>query len=153
MAIYYATGLIGSLNHNFGKSKDIFEFSLAVSEDKKNEDGSYEKLRTNWVSCKFFIESEKNEADAKKLVVGKRIGVFGFAKVFPFADKKNEVHAGIRLNVKLILVNEEIKEFEQKLTKLLLNEIAINDNNTNYNLAYEAEPNSIIHSRAKESLI
>lgn len=151
MAIYYATGLVGSINHSFGKDKEIFEFSLAVSEDKKNEDGSYEKLRTNWVSCKMFVDFE-NQADAKKLVVGKRIGVYGFAKVFPFIDKKGEAHAGIRLTVKLILVNEEIKEFEQKMTKFLLNEIAIDDS-ANYKSGYESEPDSIRNNRANESLI
>lgn len=141
MTISYFTGLIGSYSHDFAKDSEIYNFSLATTEDKKQADGSYEKLRTNWISCKIYVTFENNHL-AKKLVVGKRVGVIGFAKVFPFINKKNEAEAGIKLTVKNIFTDDEIKNFENQLiAKFDLSGVG----------GYEEAPNSIRHEREKQS--
>jgi len=140
MNIMYVTGLIGRYSQEFGKDKEIYDFTLATTEDKKQQDGSYEKLRTNWISCKLYVEFETNHL-THKLIVGKRVGVIGFAKVFPYINKKNEAESGIRITVKNIFVDEEIKQFESKLI-------------ANFDLStitgYEEAPNSIKHEREKQ---
>lgn len=141
MNISYFTGLIGSYSHDFAKDSEIYNFSLATTEDKKNQDGSYEKLRTNWISCKIYVDFE-NQHLAKKLVVGKRVGVIGFAKVFPFINKKNEAEAGIKLTVKNIFTDDEIKNFENQL---------IGSFDLSAVSGYEEAPNSIKHEREKQS--
>ncbi len=141
MNIMYVTGLIGRYSQEFSKDKEIYDFTLATTEDKKQADGSYEKIRTNWISCKIYVDFE-NQHLAKKLVVGKRVGVIGFAKVFPYFNKKNEAESGIRLTVKNIYADDEIKHFESKLI-------------ANFDLSvingYEDAPNSIKHEREKQS--
>jgi len=139
MTISYFTGLIGSYSHDFAKDSEIYNFSLATTEDKKQADGSYDKIRTNWISCKIYVTFENNHL-AKKLVVGKRVGVIGFAKVFPFINKKNEAEAGIKLTVKNIFTDDEIKNFENQLiAKFDLSGVG----------GYEEAPNSIKHEREK----
>ncbi len=139
MTISYFTGLIGSYSHDFAKDSEIYNFSLATTEDKKQADGSYDKIRTNWISCKIYVTFENNHL-AKKLVVGKRVGVIGFAKVFPFINKKNEAEAGIKLTVKNIFTDDEIKNFENQLiAKFDLSGVG----------GYEEAPNSIKHDREK----
>lgn len=141
MAISYFTGLIGGYSHEHGKDSEIYNFSLATTEDKKNQDGTYDKLRTNWINCKIYVTFENNHL-AKKLVVGKRVGVIGFAKVFPFINKKNEPEAGIRLTVKNIFTDDEIKNFENKLIGMFdLSGVS----------GYEEAPKSIKHEREKQS--
>jgi single-stranded DNA-binding protein len=141
MTISYFTGLIGSYSHDFAKDSEIYNFSLATTEDKKQADGSYDKIRTNWISCKIYVTFENNHL-AKKLVVGKRVGVIGFAKVFPFINKKNEAEAGIKLTVKNIFTDDEIKNFENQLiAKFDLSGVG----------GYEEAPNSIKHEREKQS--
>lgn len=146
MTISYFTGLIGSYSHDFAKDSEIYNFSLATTEDKKQADGSYEKLRTNWISCKIYVDFE-NQHLAKKLVVGKRVGVIGFAKVFPFINKKNEAEAGIKLTVKNIFTDDEIKQFEKQLIE--------NQLIGNFDLSgvggYENAPKSIKDEREKQS--
>lgn len=141
MNIMYVTGLIGRYSQEFGKDKEIYDFTLATTEDKKQADGSYEKLRTNWISCKIYVDFDNHHL-AKKLVVGKRVGVIGFAKVFPYVNKKNEAESGIRLVVKNIYADDEIKNFEQKL----LGSFDLSTIN-----GYEDAPNSIKYEREKQS--
>lgn len=138
MTIMYFTGLIGSVSHTRNSKYENYEFSLAVSEDKKNQDGSYEKLRTNWINCNLFIDMDTSGQE-NILVVGKRVGVIGYGRIFPRINKSGGAECGITLNVKKIVENENIKVLESNIKS---NFDIVEQVKSNIS-GYENEPDSV----------